>query len=81
MKSSQLRRQVSLRLLCLLPKVGLFLQLGQLGCQLLIESTDGLLILVHFLIFDLLMLAESSDHPLVGHTFVLVGLHLHQFLK
>lgn len=53
-KCSQLRRQVGLHLLCLLPKVGLLLQLGKRVHQLLIESTNGLLILIPLFILYLL---------------------------
>lgn len=81
LKGSYLCRQISLRFLCLLPKVGLLRQLSKCGRQLLVEGTDDLLVLISLFVLNLLTLAESTDHPLVGHAFVLECSHSHQRLK
>ena len=81
MENIQFYRQIGLRLLYLLLKMRLFLQLSKRGCQLLVEGTDDLLVLLPLLVLDHLTLAKLLDHPFVGNTPILQGLHMHQRLE
>lgn len=81
MKGCQLHHQACLSFLRFLSKMGFLLQLLSDSRQLLIEGMDGLLVLILFLIFDLLMLPKLTDHSLLGDTPIPKRLHTHQCLK
>ena len=76
-KSSQLRCQIGLRFLHLLEPTGFLRKCLSLGCQLLVKGLNGLRVLSSLLDLNLLALTKPLNHPFIGHTLVLKGLHTH----
>ena len=49
--------------------------------QLLVKGADGLLVLIHLLVLNILTLSRPTDHSLSSDAPVLKCLHAHQLLK